>query len=88
MTDLFTEAYEERAGIMQDSGIAKEAAERMATADTLAQLHACEVRREVRRYREEGGEAVKAFLAEVAKKRGQAAADRLRNDALKALKGE
>ncbi len=86
MTDLFTEAYEERAGIMQDAGLSKETAERMAMADTKANLHACEVRSVVRMCREKGKAFVVEFLAEVEKKRGKQAMEDLRNDALQLLK--
>lgn len=87
--DLFAEAFEERAAIMEhDAGLPREQAESMARADVTAQLHACEVRDVVARYRKDGGDAVKEFLAQVARRRGQAAADRLRADALKQLKGE
>lgn len=85
--DLFSEAYEERAAIMEhEAGLPREQAESMARADVLVQLHACEVRSLVAKYRKDGGEAVKDFLSQVAKHRGQAAADRLRTDALAQLR--
>lgn len=87
MSDLFTEVFEERAAIQEfDGGLNREIAERMAAASTEAYRHACEVRDVVSRYRKDGGEAVKDFLSQVAKHRGQSAADRLRADALAALK--
>lgn len=85
--DLFAEAYSERAAIMQhDGGLPIEVAERMAETDTRAALYACEIRSVVAMYRKDGGEAVKDFLAQVAKHRGQVAADRLRADALAKIK--
>lgn len=87
MTDLFTETHAERAAIMQfDGGAEQQAAESMATADTARHLHECEVRSVVRMYREQGSEAVKAFLSQVEKARGKEAMERLRVDSLAALK--
>lgn len=88
MTDQanLTEWREERAGILEfDAGLPRAEAE--ATADTMSEdyRHACEVRSVVRMYREQGGAAVKGYLAEVAKKRGQESADKLRRDALKGI---
>lgn len=60
-------------------------AETMAAASTERYRHDCEVRSLVAKYQKEGGEAVKVFLAQVAKHRGQPAADRLMADALKQL---
>ena len=86
MNDLFAEVFEERAGIMEhEASLPKETAERMARADTLTHLHACEVRSVVRMYQDKGGEAVKEFLDLVKKARGAEAMERLRNDALIAL---
>lgn len=81
--DFFTE----RAGIIENDGdIDRGNAEALALAETEAFRHNCEVRNVVARYRKDGGEAVKDFLSQVARHRGQAAADRLRTDALNALK--
>jgi len=85
-SELFDEAFAERSAIMEhDAGLPRETAEAMARADVTKALHACEVRSVVAKYQTEGGEAVKAFLAQVAKHRGQPAADRLRIDALKEI---
>lgn len=87
MSDLFAEVFAEKAAIHEfEGGLDRETAERMATASTEAFRHSCEVRDVVARYRKDGGEAVKDFLEQVARHRGQAAADRLRTDALAALK--
>ena len=48
--------------------------------------HLCEVASVVRMYKTKGAEAVKKFLLLVEKERGSTAAQRLRNDALKAIK--
>ena len=85
--DLFAEIFEERAAICEhDGGLPKDQAEAIAAVQVENFRHACEVRNVVARYRKDGGEAVKEFLAQVSKHRGQAAADRLRTDALLALK--
>ena len=42
--------------------------------------HRCEVRNMIRRYREQGAEAVREHLAGVAKHRGELLAERLRQD--------
>jgi hypothetical protein len=93
-SDLFSgldesaaEFRQERAAIIEiDGKIARETAERMAAAATEEYRHECEIRGVVKMYREQGGEAVKAFLALVEKHRGQPAAHKLRIDALAALK--
>lgn len=90
MTDLFAAAEchrEERAAVLEfDAGTPRATAESMAAKSSEARRHACETRSVVAMYQTQGGEAVKAFLDEVAKKRGQAAADRLRTDAMAELK--
>lgn len=87
--DLFAEVFEERAAIHEhEGGLDRETSERMAAASTEAYRHACEINSVVRMYRQDGGEAVKDFLTKVAKHRGQSAADRLRTDALKELRGK
>lgn len=42
--------------------------------------HRCEVRNMIRRYRDEGADAVRAQLAGIEKHRGKALAERLRQD--------
>lgn len=87
MSDLFAEMHAERSAIMEHcGGLPREQADELAREDVVKQLHACEVRDVVARYRKDGGEAVRDFLSQVAKHRGQAAADRLRTDALSLLK--
>lgn len=54
--------------------------------DHRAELHACEVRSVVRKYREHGKEAVIEFLDLVEQKRGKATRDRLEADALAAIR--
>ena len=84
--DLFAEVFEERAAIHEyEAGMDRATAETMAAASTERYRHACEIRSVVAKYQTEGGEAVKAFLAQVAKHRGEPAADRLRADALREL---
>jgi hypothetical protein len=86
MSDLFAEIFDERAAICEiEGGLPKEQAEAIAAIQVENFRHACEVRSVVAKYQTEGGEAVKAFLVQVAKHRGQAAADRLRADALKEI---
>ena len=85
MTDLFgqTEWREERAAILEfDAGIPRDEAERQADTMSEAYRHQCEVRSVAAMYREQGGEAVKAYLADCAKHRGAVAVVKLRADAL------
>ena len=85
--DLFAEIFEERAAICHyDGGVPIEQAEAIAAVQVEQHRHFCEIRSVVAMYRKDGGEAVKGFLAQVAKHRGQPAADRLRADALAQLK--
>ncbi len=76
------EAHQERAGIMQDSGIQDPEALR-------TDLHRHEVASVIRRFypktntvlaHKKAGEAVEAYLLLVEKKRGKEAADKLRTD--------
>lgn len=89
MTDLFTEAVEERAAIMEhDAKLDRSTAEKLAAADVAKQLHACEVRSVVKMFCEKGRGAVQEFLADVEKNRGTEAMERLRTDALAAVKSK
>lgn len=82
--DLFAEAYEERAAIMEhDAGMPRAEAEVAARTDTEEWRHACEVRAVVKM---PDNETRREFLAAVARYRGQPAADRLRQDAWEAMK--
>lgn len=58
------------------------------TYDVAERLHTCEIQSVLRMYREKGSKHVKKFLLDVEKHRGSEAAQRLRNDALKALELE
>jgi hypothetical protein len=81
------ELFNERAGIREfDGGLSRDIAERLAEEDVEAYRHRCEVASVVRMYKTKGAEAVKKFLLLVEKERGSTAAQRLRNDALKAIK--
>lgn len=85
--DLFKEYYEERAAIFEfEGGHDREQSERMAKEATEVYRHSCEVLSMVRMYDEKGGDHVKSYLLKVEKHRGSEAAQRLRNDALNAIK--
>lgn len=75
----FTEAMEERKGIMADSNIHDDA---LAYTYTEAWRHECEVRDIVKRNYPDG-HAVKCELDEIEKKRGKESADKLRADCRK-----
>ena len=81
LDDLFgAEAHEERAAIMEyDGGLSRVEAEKAAAEDVERQRHKAEVRWMVRHYWPDG-DALAEQLALVEKRRGQDAADRLRED--------
>ena len=76
------ELFEERAGIRQyDGGMDRESAERAARADVERYRHQCEVNYLVELGHKEGRRGTERYLALVAQKRGNAAAEGLRADA-------
>lgn len=75
-----TEAFEERAAIMEyDGGLSRAEAEKAAAEDVQAQRHKAEVRWMVWHYWP-NGDGLSEQLALVEKRRGKPAADRLRED--------
>lgn len=91
MIDLFetSECHKaERAGILEfDTSNPRQTAGAMAERSPEASRHQCEVRSVAAMYRDHGKDAVIEFLEMVDKHRGKEAMERLRIDALKALKG-
>lgn len=80
MTDLFTEVFEERAAICEFDGLlTREEAEKQGMLESEQYRHACEVRDILGRPLMERRE----LLADIEKKRGKVAADRLRDDMAK-----
>lgn len=78
--DVDAELFEERAAIREfDGGQPREEAEREAAIEAEAHRHRCEVRWTVGRFYPDP-DRLKAHLAMIALKRGQAASDRLRDD--------
>ncbi len=78
--DVDAELFEERAAIREfDGGQSREDAEREAALEAEAHRHRCEVRWTVQQFYPDA-DRLKAHLALIALKRGQAASDRLRDD--------
>ena len=87
--DAEKEHFIERAAIYEYLGEKeRDESELLAAKDTEAYRFKCEVNSVVQKYRERGGDAVKAYLQLVEKARGAEPAGRLREAALAQIKAE